>query len=304
MKLNSRAFAPPSNLRTLTVRPKAARLACLLLALALAACSEAAPQPTAVVIVRPLATVVLSPTPNLEQLAATRAAASPTPAPPTNTPVPSPTHYVGVFIGEAESRPGFQSFAEPLFAPNVVSARPTADARRCGRPIDERFLSIWQQESVVSQRLGCPIQESFGFFGRLQLFERGVMYLQPDIRAVWAIAPQGSLGRFYYVEAPPPLTGELPVSPRGLTPTGDFGSVWAMVAELPTRLGYGIAPEQEAAITLQRFDGGTFLLDASSGQVFALAVDGAAYGPFNVSVPGGAAPLFGATPTAIIIDGP
>ncbi|XWX04119.1 hypothetical protein VZO05_00925 [Aggregatilineales bacterium SYSU G02658] len=257
-----------------------------LLLMLLTACStgtEAAAAPTEVVVVKSLATVVLSPTPNLDQLAATAAAASPTPAPPTPTPDPSPSPYVGVFIGEAGGGLAFQSFTQPLLGSG--GAAPTADARQCGRPIEPRIVPVWQSQSVVRQRLGCPIQEPFGFFGQLQVFDRGVMYLQPDIQAVWAIVPQGTVGRFYYLEAPPPLTAPLEPSQQGLVPTGAFGSMWTLVEGLPARIGFGITEPQEVALTIQRFDSGTFLLDVSSGQAFALAVDGTVLGPYELVEP-------------------
>lgn len=247
-------------------------------------CTEAAasaPPPTAVAIVKVLATVVLSPTPNDDQLLATLAAASPTPAPPTPTSDPSPTPYIGVFIGEAGGGVAFQSFTQPIIGSSGAAL--TADVRQCGRPIDPRIAPIWQAQAVVRQRLGCPIQESFGFFGQLQVFERGVMYLQPDIQAVWAIVPQGVLGRYFYLEAPPPLAAPLEPSARGVAPTGAFGSLWALVEGMPERIGFAITAQQEAALTLQRFDSGTFLMDLSSGQAFALAVDGTAFGPYELS---------------------
>jgi hypothetical protein len=257
--------------------------------------TTATPLPTAVVIVRPLATVVISPTPDSAQLQATRAAATPTPLPPTATIIPSPTAFVGQFIGQADVSLGFQSFTQPILGEGNAAFQPTADNLRCGRPIDPRFVQIWQTTRVVSERLGCPIQEAFGFFGNFQLYERGAMYLQPSIRAVWAIAPQGAVGRYYYVEAPPPLIEELiNTSDTGILPQGDFGSVWTTVQDVPTRLGFPITEEQEVAMAIQRFDGGTFLLDASAGQAFALAVDGTVYGPFPVDVT-----LIEPTPTAI-----
>jgi hypothetical protein len=274
-----------------------------LLGCGLVACTPTAdvPLPTAVAIVKPLATAVVSPTPNPEQISATRLAASPTPLPSTPTPIPSPTAYVGVFIGQAEQALGFQAFTQPLFAPDIVGLEPTADARRCGRPIDGRYLAVWRTNRIVNERLGCPIQEAFGFFGKLQVFEQGVMYYQPDIRAVWAVLPQGNSGRFFYLESPPPLSAPITAPNDSLiAPSGDFGSLWSLVPELSARMGFGITPEQDVALAIQRFDSGTFLLDASSGQAFALVVDGTAYGPFAVTVNS----EITITPTAITIDAP
>lgn len=254
----------------------------VVLAFALARCDSApAPAATPVVIEKALATAFFSPTPNEAQLTATRNAVTPTPLAPTATVTPSPTPYVGVFLGRAEEGLGFQSFQQPLYAPST-NAEPTPDNRRCLTPIDDRLLAIWQGNRAVSRALGCPIQESFGFFGKIQLFETGAMYSQPDIRAVWAILPTLGVGKYHYVEAPPPLMTPIQGRAGRVAPSGDFGSVWAMVAELPERMGLGITPEQDVALGIQRFDGGTFLLDVTSGQAFALVVDGTLYGPFTL----------------------
>ncbi len=255
----------------------------VVLAVLLGACdATSAPLPTPVIIEKPLATAFLSPTPNQAELTATQSAITPTPLQPTATVAPTNTPYVGVFLGRAEGSLGFQSFQEPLFA-SSANSEPTPDNRRCLTPIDERVLRIWQTNNAVSRALGCPIQESFGFFGNIQLFENGAMYLQPDIQAVWAVLPTIGVGSYEYIESPPPLTNPAAPDVVGrITPSGTFGSVWVLVDGLQTRLGYGITPEQEIAIGIQRFDGGTFLIDASSGQAFALVVDGTLYGPFTL----------------------
>ena len=99
---------------------------------------------------------------------------------------------------------------------------------------------------------------------------------------MWAVVPQLNIGRFYYLESPPPLVNPERAPAPLLAPTGNFGSVWVIVPDLLQRIGYAIAPEIEAAINLQRFDNGLFLMDLTSGQAFALIVDGTSYGPFEM----------------------
>lgn len=253
----------------------------MLLGILTACTGDPTPASTPVVIVKPLATLVLSPTPDAFQRTATMSAITPTLAPATPTPSPTPTAYVGVFIGQADTVLGFQSFTEPLLAPNA-SQEPTPDNRRCLTPIDERLLNIWQTNRAVSRALGCPIQESYGFFGKLQIFDKGVMYLQPDIQAVWAVLPSLGVGRYEYLENPPDFSGSLSIPRDRLAPSGKFLGMWATVETLDERLGYALTPEQDVALGIQRFDGGTFLIDGASGQAFALIADGTVLGAFTL----------------------
>src|SRR5688572_28363345 len=105
-----------------------------ILVLSLAACTgEASPSPTSVIISRELATVFISPTPNEEEAAATRAVVTVTSIPPSATVIPTETPYVGIFVGEAEAEASFIEIVEPIFAPEAASAQgePTANAGRC-----------------------------------------------------------------------------------------------------------------------------------------------------------------------------
>lgn len=250
-----------------------------------AACSptEAPVTPTAEIIInRSIATVVISPTPDAQQIQATRQAASPTPAPPTPTVLPTETPYVGVFIGRVDREAGFRNFTEPLFADEFVSAGPTAAASRCGIIIDRVFRAAWSNTPDVNQSLRCPIQEGFGFYGQAQVFENGVIYRRPDTREVWAITSNGTFGEYWFVEAPPAVDMAGVQAPPDFTlPTGDIASVWYGVDGVSDALGYALTDAQEIPINLQRFSGGTFLLDGTAGQSFALVVDGSLYGPFD-----------------------
>lgn len=245
---------------------------------------EASPQ----VISKFLATVAVSPTPNAEQLQATRFASTPTPSRVPPTPIPSPSPYIGVFIGEAQPEGDFPRITQPLFA-GLGTPIPTSNPLFCPIAIDVIYLSSWLDNPAVSSRMGCPIQEAFGFFGQAQVFERGVMYRRDDSGEVWALLPNSAaVGQYYYVEKPPPLSTEGNSAPRGLfVPTGDFGSVWSAVQGLRDEMGFALTEQQRVALGIQRFEGGSYFLDGTSGQIFALIVDGSAYGPYTAPQPAG-----------------
>jgi len=258
----------------------------LVIGLLLAACQPAetsAPLPTDTP-ARVLATAVISPTPNPDQVRATQAASSPTPAPATPTLDPSPTPYIGVFIGEVERDNSSVNVQEPFFAPAVsIFAQPTANPARCGTPIDPVYVRAWSQTDRVNQALGCPIQVAFGFFGQVQLFEQGIMYRRDETREVWAITSDGEAGRYWYVDQPPQVSVQGMTAPDGLLPpAGDFAVVWLNVAGLRDAIGYARTEPSEIAMGAQRFASGTFLLDGSAGQVYALVIDGRLFGPFPV----------------------
>lgn len=264
------------------------RLLVVLLLVILAACETVAPiqdsVPTSIPISRVLATVYISPTPNVAAIESTQQAFTATPLPPTPTLEASGTPYVGVFIGEVQRDAGFAPITEPLFAENVSDAEPTANAGRCAIPINGTYIPAWSNNGVVNRRMGCPIQEAFGFFGDVQVFENGVMYHNPDVNAVWAISTQFDRGTFWYLENPPTIPegldrSPLPQPPLRL-PDGIFDRMWVAVDEVPGRLGFAQTEPQEAPLGAQRFENGTFLYDESVGQVYALITDGTAYGPF------------------------
>jgi hypothetical protein len=255
-----------------------------LLLLFLAACQPPAPDvPTAtpVVIAKYIATAYISPTPNSEQIAATRAVITPTLIPVTNTPIPSPTAYVGVFIGQAPREEGFRPITTPLFAGSVSS--PTPDSTRCRTPVYAGYLVAWQTGADVSRSLGCPIQENFGFFGNVQVFETGAAYLNRDTHEVWFITTGSAAPHYWYQANPPSVpTGDVLPPPGLRVPTGDIGSLWAANDEIRQAVGFAQTGEQEIGINVQRYESGSFLLDASIGQFFGLGNDGSAFGPFDL----------------------
>ncbi len=252
-----------------------------LILLLISACEQTTPTPDLLDVpqFRLLATVYVSPTPDEEQLQATRFAVAPTNTPIPPTPIPSPTAYVGVFLGEVQ-RGGPSGFTTPLY--NVPDAQPTADPTRCETAVDEAYLGAWSQNETVNGLMGCPIQIAFGFEGQVQIFERGVMYQRDETDEVWAIVPGGTgIGHYWYVERPPELTTDEYTAPAGLrVPDGDFGGVWKGIMGVRDALGFAQTSTQQIDLGIQRFQGGTFFLDQTVGQSFALIVNGDAYGPY------------------------
>lgn len=237
--------------------------------------------PTApeVAVVRRLATVVIPPTPDRAQREATRRAQPVTLSPPTITPTVTETPYIGVFLGtpgDEDSSSGVSLVIEQGFP----TAQPTFDD--CAVALDPAFGSGWRTNPSVARRVGCALQQRFGFAGNVQVFERGVMYHRIDTNEIWAVQP-GSLGagKYWYANQPPPLTTEGLIPPPGLRAPGNaFGALWLTNGEVSTGLGYATTPEQSADLNLQRFSGGAFLLDVTVGQVFLFFDDGDAYGPY------------------------
>jgi len=259
----------------------------LLLLLLIVACTPtttSTPIPTQVAILKEVATVFISPTPNPQQAEATRLAVTPTIAPPTPTIIPSATPYIGVFIGQAQRDDGFTSVNEPLFADVSVGIAPTADASRCRVAIDPNYLRLWLTNSAISSALGCPIQEGFGFFGQSQIFENGVMYLNDETGELWAVLASADERTqvFSLTSAPSQdLTG-LVAPPGLLIPEGRFANMWLSVENLQTLLGFAITPPQTSAINIQRYDSGSFFFDVTSGEIFAFENYGTAFGPISL----------------------
>lgn len=244
----------------------------------IAACQstpDSTPAPTEVALIRRIATLAPTATldPNAQRILPTSS--------PTITPIPSPTAYVGVFIGEVSREDDILSprRSDPLSVVVVDSGVASA----CPLPIDAVFGAGWQTENRAVNGLGCPIQEMFGFEGKVQVFEGGVMYLREPTSEVWAIAPGGLsiVGQHWSI------TQAAGVFPVGLTapdgffvPDGVLGSVWATVPDARDALGFAATQLQDVDINIQRFDGGTLFLDVTTGQVFALLVNGSAFGPY------------------------
>jgi len=263
------------------VRRSATVLILTLGALLLGACADAVasvtPEDPPVQLVRRLATVDLPPTLSVIQRQATRQAipSTPTLAPPTVTPTGTP--YVGVFLGEAQI-----DIDLPRQQPSTPSLDVTETTDACAIPFDPVFGTVWRENPSISRRVGCALQERFGFAADVQVFERGVMYRRQDTGEVWAIQPgQVRPGRFWYTNVallPAPVNI---APPEGLrAPSELFLGLWSSDSTLQQALGYARTPQQTADLNVQRIEGGTLILDVTISQVFLLLDNGDSYGPY------------------------
>jgi hypothetical protein len=232
-----------------------------------------------------LATVYISPTPGDAERRATNIASRPTITLQLPTVIPTPTVYVGVFMGESSDEDGGAALIDPsIYQGTLLANVPTLEAPTCLIPTDPVFGTTWASNTTVAETLACAGEPVTSYVGTTQIFERGVMYFIPS-GEIWVIAPGGAGGgQYWYVpQAPPDQGWEVP-PPEGLRmPTLGFGAVWKAVDGVRQTLGFARTDEQAASISIQRFDGGALFLDSSAGQVFALIGEpsgGTAYGPF------------------------
>jgi len=255
----------------------------LLLILALTACGAEAISPTVAPpadLPKRLATVFISPTPNADEQLATRSAQVLTPLPGTATPLPSPTAYVGVFLGEAalpDEGPIYSGGLET--GPGATETPISFVVQNCPVSVDTTiFGTAWQQDSEVVSRLGCPIEALQPFIGTLQIFERGAIYGRGN-GELWAVAPQQS--RYWYVTtAPSTAPGEISPPESLLPPDPSFGGLWRGLAGVSDALGWGRTQIQQASFSTQRFEGGALFLDRASGQLYVLWLDSTMAGPY------------------------
>ena len=256
----------------------------------LAACApEAAPTPGDSYpeeLPRRLATVFLSPTPAESERRATAAAGRPTITVVPPTVMPSPTVYIGVFLGDSSADDGgsLASIDLATFGGTPIANIPTLEAPTCLIPTDPIFGTVWASNAMIAGALNCAGEPVTSYIGTMQLFERGVMYFIPS-GEIWVIAPGGVAGgQYWYVPIAPPDQGWEVPPPEGLRmPTLGFGAVWKAVDGVRQTLGFARTDEQAASVSVQRFDGGALFLDSSAGQVFALVGQpdsGTVYGPF------------------------
>lgn len=264
------------------------RIISLLLLVLLAACESVVPAEVALPnsAAKQLATVYISPTPNPAQVQATETALAGFVTPsPTPEILATPTVYVGVFL-----EPGPDVDALPLVNATLAAAGSlvvaTERPSRCQVPIDAAFGENWRTNLELERQLGCAVEVMNPFDGTVQLFERGIMFFQPN-GPVWAVASSGSIGGPYWS-----LAQQLPgvsevdqvTPPPGLyAPLLGFGSVWYGVDGVRDALGYARTEEQETRISYQRFEGGTLIADVGNGVVYVLLNNNRAFGPYETN---------------------
>lgn len=255
----------------------------LMALLLLAACGgdspEAATDAGPVVAVKQLVTVDIPPSLSPAERQATRQAIPRSPTAPPPTPTATITPYVGIFLGEAQS--GDEA---PIIQADPETPVPSGDVTACEIPIDTAFGEQWRNNPSIARRMGCPIQERFGYDAEVQIFERGVMYRRETTNEIWTIVPgRSDAGQFWYNSNPPVTAAEGLEAPPGLfVPTDAFGGVWFADAQIREDIGFASTPVQKIDVNNQRFEGGTLLLDVTVAQVFVLLVNGDVFGPYDI----------------------
>ena len=289
------------------------RLAFFLSLIFLAACSSPPPtqDPNGPILggidnlPKDLATVYLSPTPNIAEIQATQASqvtALPI-APPTNTATPTP--YLGLFIGATGSPipdtglrtatrgplvvtltlgPGTKAavFVPPVSGnpgnPPPVSGGGTSN---CAVQPAPEFANA-SKNAAVQARLGCPTAAPFSTSLVIESFQTGFMIWR-DTKEIYVIstaalqkgAATDTFWRFpdNWNDSIPPSDPNL-VPPTGLIqPIRGFGYVWRSNANVRNGLGWATANEQPYQATWQVFEHGWMM--TGTGVVFALVpIDG------------------------------
>ena len=120
----------------------------------------------------------------------------------------------------------------------------------------------------------------------LSLLQRSISYgrgLSPRVSAVCWVEKDGDdtfIVPFKTDSTVPPPVVE--AAPNGLrVPALGFGGVWSSIEGVKAAIGYAQTDEQQASLATQRFQGGTILVDFSSGQVFVFYGDSTLAGPFS-----------------------
>lgn len=257
------------------------------LSLFLAACSPST-TPTPIVIEslaqpKQLATVYMSPTPDEAQRQATRLAFQPSSTPPPTSGVPTATVYIGVFLGEAASLDNVAMMATSAVG-TEVERTPLPRFANCPMPPDDRLQGSWRDDSAATRDLGCPAAEAIPYDGVTQIFERGVMYTNPD-GAIWALALRpDEPSQYWRIEGATPYQSIDVVPPPNLqVPAVAFGALWMGVPGVRDALGFAQTEAADANFVVQLFQGGSLLHDTEAGQTFVLVGPddmGTVYGPY------------------------
>ncbi len=290
------------------------RLGLLLIIIILAGCNSAPPttDPDGPILTgfdalpKSLATVFLSPTPNNPQAQATFDSRRPTdtPAPPTFTPTPTP--YVGIFMGNptfsalgifptgtravlvitippqtATKAAAIAAASAAAVGNNTVNVPPGSTpgaARTCTVQAAAPFSNAAKNPSV-QQRLGCPSAAPYGVNLVVQPFQTGFMFWR-DTKEIYALSTaglqKGAVTDAYW-KVPDAWNDSIPASdpsqvpPAGLVqPVRGFGYVWRSNITIRNSLGWALAAEQPYQATWQDFEHG-WMMTNQNGTVLALS---------------------------------
>lgn len=202
-------------------------------------------------------------------------------------PTPSPTRYVGVFLGEPTSiGPGGEVSIPPtidpiipqagvnasgIIAPQVISpvTSSSAGVGNCQIPVADAFANAYQSNPSL-QAFGCPVGAGISTALVTQRFERGRMFWR-DTRQIIVMADGGTFWR-----TPDSWNEGMAVDdpalapPEGMSqPVRGFGLVWRTNPTFRDALGWALGPEFPISSYWQDFSGGTLFL-GDGGQIYAV----------------------------------
>jgi hypothetical protein len=287
--------------------------------LLLAACGPLRPTPPPPNDVAPkqLATVVITATSvqtrvvPLTAIPGVTATATRTPIPPTLA--PSPTAYVGVFMGDGSAP--LELPTQPiaiveatLLAPTPLGGiiptsifptatppgsfgLPVAGGGTCISAIGPAFEGVYNGNAGVQNALGCAVSPAETVFMAEQAFERGTMLWLAN-REIYALSREvvsGASNTFWkmadlWQEGMPNDDPSMTVPEGLLQPVRGFGLAWRTNAQVRSAIGWAVSQEGGYTGTVQRFERG-LLLTTQGGATYALvagalsATDGQYIGP-------------------------
>jgi len=263
----------------------------------LAGCAGAAPTPDPDgpiltgfdALPKSLATVFLSPTPNAPQAQATLNSRRPTDTLPPPTYTPSPTPFVGIFMGLPTISVGgivptgmyravIITMTPQPGAKATANAGGSAPLTSCPVQPASPFVNA-AKNPAVQQRLGCTTGAAYTVKLVAQPFQTGFMFWR-ETKEIYVVstaglqkgAPTDSFWRVSdnWNESMPASDPAL-VAPAGLLqPVRGFGYVWRSNAAFRNSLGWALAGEQPFDSTWQSFERG-WMMTTNTGNVLALA---------------------------------
>lgn len=245
-----------------------------------------------------LATVALTttPTPVLESGETVNVAMiTSTPEPPHATATLTP--YAGVFMGEPTSDGGEEEDGEepaPTLAPYVINPGIGAPviggngvgqpgtSGTCNVPVNALFATVYNGNTTLQEKLGCPVNGGSTAQLVIQPFERGEMIWR-DTRQIYALAVSG---QFWQVadtwQEGMPADDPAFAPPGGLIqPVRGFGLVWRSNQAIRDALGWGTLAEAPYSGTWQDFERGAMLV-GGNGRIYAIyTAEGQHSGPLS-----------------------
>ena len=177
------------------------------------------------------------------------------------------TRFVGYDAIKFVSSDGVVPPPPPTPTPTPAAACPIMPVAGFGR--------VWNDNSTVRTKLGCPTEVERGVWAAEEVFIGGYMFWRSDIGHIYALYNDGSWQDFVdtWTSAEPESDPAI-VPPAGYyQPTRGFGKVWRGNASVMSQLSWATTEERGLYASIQAFDGGTMLWSNVLG-VFVLYNDG------------------------------